>query len=157
MTNALVIGIGSRERRDDSVGLEVARRLRRRWPDGLVLERDGHAASLMESWLGADHVILVDAACGCRRPGTVYRFEAEEGPIPARLLRASTHSWGVAEAVELARALDQLPPKLTVYAVEGKSFGRGRGLSPEVEAAAGDVVERILADVGAECLSPECA
>lgn len=148
MSRTLVIGIGNELRGDDRAGLEAARRVRARRPDeAIVLERSGDAASLMEAWLDRPRVILVDAMSSGERPGTVRRFEAHAAPLPSGLLHTSTHSWGVAEAVEMARALGQLPPCLVVYGLEGRSFGWSRHLSPEVEAAVRDVVERVLEEL----------
>jgi hydrogenase maturation protease len=50
---------------------------------------------------------------------------------------------GAAEAIELARTLDLLPPETYVYAIEGERFDAGSGLSPAVAAAVGRVVEMI--------------
>jgi hydrogenase maturation protease len=55
----------------------------------------------------------------------------------------STHAFSVAEAVELARALGELPPKLVLYGIEGKNFDCGIGLSSEVEKATEEIVRRI--------------
>jgi hydrogenase maturation protease len=63
------------------------------------------------------------------------------------LLR-STHAFGLAEAVELARALGRLPRFLVVYGVEGKCFTPGAALSAGVEAAAADAAARVLDEVG---------
>jgi hypothetical protein len=51
------------------------------------------------------------------------------------------------EAIELARALGQLPPRLIVYGVEGADFTAGEGLSLDVEKAAQAVVRLVLDDV----------
>jgi len=42
-----------------------------------------------------------------------------------------------------SRALDRLPPRLTVYAIEGKSFAAGERLSAPVERA----VEKLVGDL----------
>jgi len=148
MMATLVIGIGNRDRGDDGAGLEVARRLRQKAPDNaVVFECAGEASCLMQSWQGRPRVILVDAASGSGRPGSIRRYDASRAPLPTGTLHASTHSWGVAEGVELARALGELPPETVVYAIEGRSFGLGHWLSPEVQAAAGDVVDRVLAEL----------
>ena len=55
----------------------------------------------------------------------------------------STHHFGLAEAVELARALDRLPPRLWIYGIEGKQFEQGSVPSPEVTQAIEKVAERI--------------
>jgi len=67
--------------------------------------------------------------------------------MPARYSFHSTHAFGVVEAIELARALHMLPPCLIVYAIEGKNFATGTGLSPEVEKAVQQVVEQVTREV----------
>jgi hydrogenase maturation protease len=148
MSPTLVIGVGNRDRGDDGAGLEVARLVRQCPPPGtVVLEQDGRASDLMDAWRGAGRVVLVDAASG-GEPGTVRRFEAHREPLPASLLHASTHSWGVAEVVETARALGELPRSVVVYAITGKTFEAGRRrLSPEVEGAAGSVADALLREL----------
>ncbi len=150
MSATLVIGVGNRDRGDDGAGLAVARLVRQRPPPGaLVLEQDGGAGALLEAWRGAQRVVLVDAASG-GEPGEVRRFEAHRERLPSSLLHASTHSWGVAEAVEMARALGELPPSVVVYAICGRVFETGRrGLSPEVEGAVGRVAEALLEELTA--------
>jgi hydrogenase maturation protease len=64
-------------------------------------------------------------------------------PLPALFSRVSTHAFGVAEAIELARALGQLPPALVVYGVEGATFEAGAGLSAAVAAAVPQVVAQV--------------
>ena len=147
-TPTLIIGLGNEYRRDDAVGLVVARRLREAAPEGVrVLEESGEGAALIESWQGADTVILIDAVHSGAKPGTIHRLDAHAQPIAKKFFRFSTHAFGLAEAVELARALGRLPPRLIVYGVEGKSFEAGVGLSPEVEAATQQVVERVLGEL----------
>ena len=147
-SRTLIIGLGNEYRRDDAVGLVVARRLREAALESvLVLEETGEGASLLESWQDSDTVILIDAVQSGAAPGTVHRLDAGAQPIAKKFFRFSTHAFGLAEAVELARALGRLPPRLIVYGVEGKSFEAGVGLSPEVEAAAQVVVARVLGEV----------
>jgi hydrogenase maturation protease len=144
----LVIGVGNDYRRDDAAGLQVARSVRQRHLAGVsVLEQTGEGAALMEAWQGAPAVILVDAVHSGGKPGAIYRFEAHSQPMPAEFFHYSTHAFGLAEAVEMARALRQLPPRLVVYGVEGKDFTSGAGLSPEVEKAAHEVSARIVSEL----------
>ena len=62
-----------------------------------------------------------------------------------RSLRSSTHAFGVADAVELARALGRLPGRLDVYAIEGASFAAGDRLSPAVERAVAELAAELSA------------
>ena len=132
----ILIGVGNAWRGDDGAGLAVARRVRELSPAGVeVREVEGDATALVEAWSGAEGVVVVDAAESGAPPGTVRRFDARTRPLPVRSLRSSTHAFGVSDAVELARALNRLPARLDVYAIEGASFAAGQGLSPAVERA----------------------
>ena len=145
----LLIGVGNEFRGDDGVGIIVARRLRASKPANLtILEASGEGAALMEAWKDASHVIVIDATRSGSAPGKIHRFEAHTEPLPSRFFHYSTHAFSVAEAVELARALNQLPPQLIVYGIEGRNFTAGEGLSPEVEKAADSVIARLLQDAG---------
>jgi hydrogenase maturation protease len=147
-SGTLVIGLGNQYRRDDAVGLIVARCLRERAPEHVrVLEESSEGAALMESWKDADAVILIDAVHSGAEPGILHRLDANRQPIPTEFSHCSTHAFSTAEAIELARALGRLPPRLVVYGIEGKTFEAGLGLSPEVEKAAREVVERVLEDL----------
>jgi len=141
----LIIGIGNEYRRDDAVGLIVARRLKERLADSaIVLEQSGDGAALMEAWRGAEAVIIIDATMSGEAPGTIHRFDASAQPIPKSSFRCSTHAFGVAEAIDLARALGNIPQRLMVYGIEGKNFAAGVGLSAEVEKAAGEAARQAL-------------
>ena len=144
----IVIGIGNPWRRDDGAGLAVARLLAGT-PDVVVLEREGEPASLIDAWDGTDALWLVDAVSSGSAPGTVQRIDVAERELPAELFRASTHHLGLAEAVELARALGRLPTRVVFYGIEGGSFGAGEGLSLEVEQAAVEVADAIRKEVEA--------
>jgi hydrogenase maturation protease len=139
-----VIGVGNAWRGDDAAGLVVARRLRELAPAGVqVHEHEGEATGLLETWDEAQHVVLVDAAASGAPAGTVHRFDARARPLPARTLRSSTHAFGVADAIELARSLGRLPAQLDVYAVDGADFAAGAELTPVVAVAARRLAESL--------------
>lgn len=135
----LVIGVGNPTRGDDAAGLEVARRLR----TVPATEQVGGSLELMDLWSQADDVVIVDAARSGAPVGTVHRFDAAAQRLPATTLATSTHSIGVSQAVELARALKRLPPSLTVYGIEVGDLSPGAGLSPEVSAS----IDRLVAEL----------
>lgn len=146
----ICIGVGNLFRRDDGAGPAVLEQLRQRHVPGLqILESSGEGATLITLWAGGDHVFLVDAACSGRDPGTIYRIDAQEKTLQPDFFYYSTHAFSVAEAVELARALDELPPRLIIYAVEGADFGMGAALSAPVQAAVARVADAIVREVDA--------
>ncbi len=144
----LLIGVGNPERGDDGVGRVVAWRLRAR--NGCVLEVrecSGEATALMEAWTGFDHVTLVDACHGAGPPGSLHRFTAAELEARGRCeprRYESTHGFGVATAIALARALGRLPSDLVIYAIEAGHFQDGNGLSPDVDRAAHELVALLV-------------
>ncbi len=144
----LVIGVGNDYRHDDAAGLVVARRLREMsFQHITVREMSGEGAALIAAWQGADRVIIVDAVRSGAAPGTIFRFEAHREPIPTSFFHYSTHAFGVAEAIETARSLGQLPKSLIIYGIEGGDFSVGEGLSPEVEHAVSKTVDMLMKEL----------
>ena len=83
--------------------------------------------SLLSLWEDYETAIVVDATQSGAEPGTVRRLPVHDEPLPEELRRTSTHLLGVAEAVELARALGKLPARTIVYGIEGGSWDTGAG------------------------------
>jgi hydrogenase maturation protease len=135
----IVIGVGNQSRGDDGVGLEVARRVRSR---GSFQIPTG-SYELMDVWEGADDVIVVDAARSGSLAGTVHRFDAHDESLPGGILSTSTHSIGVADAIEMARALGRLPERIVVYGIEVSDVTPGAALTASVEQAVEAVVREI--------------
>ena len=134
LSDTLVIGLGNSWRSDDGAGPAVARGLldevRAR-----VRVYESEPVGLIEEWHGADAVIVIDAVSSGAPPGTIHRLDPLAEPIPAELSQSSTHAFGLAETIELARTLDRLPDQLTVYGIEGERFTAGKELSPVVMTA----------------------
>ncbi len=143
----VVIGVGNADRGDDAAGLLAAQLLRDRLRHIDVLEAVGNGIALMESWKDAETAVLIDAVRSGAAPGTIHRLNAHERPLPAAWLYCSTHALGVAEAIELSRALRCLPPRLVIYGIEGGIFETGATLSTAVELATQRAVERVARDV----------
>lgn len=147
----MVIGIGNPDRGDDVAGRAVARRLR----GGVVpldvdiVEHDGDVASLLGCLEGAGAAYLVDA-CVSRAPaGTVRRFDVRSAPLPRLAFELSTHGLGLAEALELGRALGQLPDRCILYAIEIGAVEPNASTSPAVTAAIDEVCELLRAELSA--------
>jgi len=141
----VVIGVGNALRGDDAAGLLVARRVRDRGADAAVFEHEGDPTGILPLLSGAGAAILVDSMCSRSAPGTVRRFEAGAAPLPCGLYRsASTHAFGLEAAVELARALDRLPPTVVVFGIEGACFDTGAGCTPAVSAGIERAADAVL-------------
>jgi hydrogenase maturation protease len=147
-SHVLLIGIGNEYRSDDSIGLVVAQEIREKQLSSIIVKvESGEGAALMEAWQGFQNVIIVDAVSSGAKPGTIFRIKASEEIVPAKFFHYSTHAFGVAEAIELARAMKVLPPKLVVYGIEGATFTAGVDRSSVVKEAAGQVIEQIMEEI----------
>ena len=144
----VVIGVGIAERGDDGAGRAVVQRLSGTLPgDVEIVECEGETTVLLARIEGASAVFVVDACVSGAPPGTIRRFDATEAPLPDLGASVSTHDLGLAAAIELARALGELPPRCIVYTIEGCSFEAGAPLSPPVRRAVAEVARRLRADV----------
>ena len=137
----LIVGCGNEDRCDDGAGVLVARRLRELGIE--ASEHGGEGLSLLEAFTGREQVVLVDATVSGQAPGTITMWDQNSGPLPAGQFRTSSHAFGVAEAVELARALERLPASITVYGIEAARFDTGASPSPEVLEAVERVTQKI--------------
>ncbi|MFO7775286.1 MAG: hydrogenase maturation protease [Candidatus Hydrogenedentota bacterium] len=146
-TPITLFGVGNALRGDDGIGLLLARSVgalsRRRFA---VCECTGEPAALLEQWSGLDAAMLFDAVHSGGPPGAVFRVDVTETPLPDAFKQTSTHGFGVAEAVELSRALGVLPLRLLVYGVEAANFDHGAEMTPEVAAAIPEVVRMAARD-----------
>jgi hydrogenase maturation protease len=142
----LVVGLGRRDRGDDAVGPAVAERAMELVPAGVTVVERMEPARLIEAWAGADLVVVTDAVRSGQPPGTVHVLHACHGPLPVRTGAGGTHDLGLAEVIELGRALQRLPPELVVIGVEAQQFGLGEPMSPQVSACV-ELAAKAVAEV----------
>jgi len=145
-----IIGIGNESRSDDGVGLWIARRLREANLPGACIElQKGDTASMIATWAATDTVILIDAVSSGTgtSAGKIYRFSDSGEPVPDCFLSPSTHRFGLARALALARVLDRMPCHLILYGIEGLCFDFGCELTPLVKKAATRVMRMVIEDV----------
>jgi hydrogenase maturation protease len=144
----VVIGVGNEFRRDDGAGPAVVTRLRGRVPPAVELVlTDGEPTRLIEAWTGAALAVVVDAVRAdppC--PGRVYRFVLDR-PLTRMTRTASSHGFGLDDAVRLALALDRMPGRLVVHAIEAEDLSQGTGLTPLVAAAVGVTADAVLSEI----------
>jgi hydrogenase maturation protease len=136
----LVIGLGSPDRGDDAVGAAVARAVAVLRPGLAVVEHEDPTA-LLDLWTGHSPVVVVDAVRSGAVAGSLHWLETGATAPPmgvgawASSGHGSTHAFGLAEMVELGRALGRLPDRLVVVGVEADRFDHGAPLTPRVAAA----------------------
>lgn len=139
----LILGIGNEYRGDDAVGIHFARHINAlELPNVRVIESFGEGAELMDLWQGVNDLYICDAVCAGQEPGTIHVLEPHKAKIPTHFFNYSTHAFSLAEAIEMSRILNTLPPKVTIYGIEGESFAEGTSLSAKVESALKEVIQK---------------
>jgi hydrogenase maturation protease len=140
----VVIGVGNELRRDDGVGVVVARRLRAHPLPASVEVLEGHTGglNLLFDLEGAAWGIIIDAVDFGRAPGHVEVFEAEDADFVLAGRIASLHHVSLADVLELARATG-LSCRITVVGIQPAETLPGEGLSEAVAARVDEVVEMV--------------
>jgi hydrogenase maturation protease len=150
-SRTVVLGIGNIERGDDGAGCQVARLLRHMLGGRAeVIEQDGEATVILARIEGRDTAYLVDACVSGAPGGTVHRIDVKQEPLPQAYSDVSTHGFGLAAAIELGRALGQLPRRTIVFAIEGERFDPGAPLTEPVATATVIVADRIRSEIDEE-------
>jgi hydrogenase maturation protease len=139
----LVVGCGNHFAGDDSVGLEILRRLRICGGCGCEFrELPGGGFGLIELFDGADIILFVDAVLSDAPPGTLHLIPMPSQDVAPRVLGAvSSHGWGLDEALRLALALGRPVPRLMLLGIELESVTKGAKRTELVDATLEAVVE----------------
>lgn len=146
---AVIIGIGNPDRGDDAAGREVARRLGERLHDARCVELGGEATTILAQLEEADAAFLIDACMSGAPPGTLRRIDVAREPLHAADFGLSSHGFGPAAALELAKTLGILPRLCVVYAIEAQCFDIGAPLSAPVARAVDEAVDRLERELAA--------
>ncbi len=144
---SLIVGCGNPEAGDDSVGLEIVRRLDEHGDCGCDLRAEtAPGIELLELFPLADVILFVDAVVSGGAPGTLFLTSLPSRELEARALGSlSNHGWGVGEVVKLADALGRPMPRLYLLGIEAGTVAQGAPRSEVVEQAIALVVERVSA------------
>ncbi len=148
-SDILIIGIGSEMRGDDAAGLLAVRALRSMNvpPSVSTAEMSGDGTSLIDLWRGFSQVILIDAVTAGLPPGSTIQMDLS-GEIPSgTFFGASSHSVGIAQALAISLALDELPPSVILYGIQAGNFKVGAAPSKEVEKASQSVALSLLSEL----------
>jgi hydrogenase maturation protease len=148
----LIAGMGNDLCRDDGFGIAVVRRLAECGaPEGARIYEAGIAGIglVQELMDGFEALVLVDAVERGAAPGDLFLLESEVPAIASfsdaerRALLADTHYTVPSRALILCRALGILPERVYILGCQPASVDLGIGLSPEVELAVPEAIERL--------------
>jgi len=146
-----VIGIGNPLASDDAIGVHVARELLKvKLPNNVeVIEAESSGPFVLESIAGADKVILVDAAVGGSKPGTIHRLSLDMVQ-PCRSNVRSLHEINLADLLKVGRLVqpETFPKEFVIIGIEVADTTRCRqGLSDAVRNAIPKAVEIVLSEI----------
>ena len=151
----LILGLGNPILTDDGVGVLVAEEVRSRLPEDTpidITEVSVGGLTLMETMIGYDRVILIDAfqrlQGGC--PGKVHRMSLEDlRDVSPTQHSASPHDASLVTALETGQRMGlPLPEDITIFAVEVENvMDFSDQPTPSVAAVIPEVTEAILAEV----------
>jgi hydrogenase maturation protease len=141
----LIVGCGNPHAGDDSVGLEIVRRLSELGDCGCELRVEpAPGLELLDFFPLAEVILFVDAVVSGGAPGTLYLAPLPSNELEPRAIGSlSGHGWGVGEVLKLAQALGRSVPRLFLLGIEAATVAEGAARSGAVEKAIALVVERI--------------
>ena len=138
----ILIGIGHIFRADDALGLWAVREVKGACQK---FEHHGEGLGLIELWRGAAKVIVVDAIMG-GIPGSIICLNGWD-EIPDLDYRSSSHVFGLAQAINLAKEIGAMPDELRIYGIVGENFKMGEEMTPVVKAALSKIIRQIEAEL----------
>ncbi len=149
-SKTLLLGLGNDILTDDAIGLLVVRQVQPEFanhPSIDVRETTEMGLALLDFITGYSAVVIVDAIqTNQAPPGFIHELD----PASLKQLTGSSpHFLGVGETLALGRQLGlPMPATVKIYAIEvGDPFTLGTRLTPRLQAALHDIVERVAAVV----------
>jgi hydrogenase maturation protease len=146
----LVLGTGNPILSDDGAGIRVAQEVGKKLDDPQVTVSETSAAglSLLDSIVGYDKVIIIDAIQTKKgKAGQIYRMKPEDFSYAKHL--SSPHQINLVTALELGKVLNLvMPQEIIIIAVEAKDISNfGERCTPEVERAIPEAVKIVLSEL----------
>ncbi len=146
-----VVGLGNLILSDEGVGVHVVQRLDEAYsfPDGVALIDGGTSAiDLLDQLVEAEHIIFIDAAQTGGPPGSIVALEGARLPVWFRE-RVSPHQIGLADLLATLSLMDRTPESVTLIGIEPQSMELGTELTPQIDAAAGEALLKVLEKLAA--------
>ena len=146
----LVLGLGNLILSDDGAGIRVAQEVGKQLNDPQITVSETSAAglSLLDSIVGYDKVIIIDAIQTKKgQAGQIYRMKSEDFSFAKHF--SSPHQTNLVTALELGKVLGLvMPQKITIFAVEAKDIASfSEKCTPEVERAIPEAVKMVLEEL----------
>jgi hydrogenase maturation protease len=146
----LVLGLGNPILSDDGVGIRVAHEVSNQLnnPHVTVAETSAAGLSLLDSIVGYDKIIIIDAIQTEKgQAGQIYRMGSEDFSLTKHL--SSPHQINLVTALELGKMLNlAMPQEISIFAVEARDITTfSEECTPEVEQVIPEVVRMVLEEL----------
>lgn len=143
-----VIGIGNMLLKDDGIGVHVVKKLIEDGTDPCVEIIDGGTspdiAPLIDESI--EHLIIVDAALGGDKPGTIYRFTLDDIKLEPGM-PLSLHDFSLVHSLKMLRLLGRELKSVTIFGVEPGEIDFGLEPGPETMTKIPAVTAMIRAEI----------
>ena len=149
----LILGVGNPLRRDDGIGPEIIRLLSENRAkknsryklaaDVDLIDGGTDGLGLIEYLKDYKKVVIIDAVEMKLPPGTIKVFTQEEAIIKIGTDSLSTHGFGIAELIKLAKELD-INPELIIVGVQPEDVSYGEELSDTVNSIINFVINKVI-------------
>jgi hydrogenase maturation protease len=148
----IVLGVGNLLLKDEGIGIHVVQELQKRQlPNGVeVVDGATSGMNLLALFPEASRLIIVDCVKGGKEPGTIYKFTPDEVKKREWRLMTSLHDVNLADVLQLAEQMNEMPEEVVIIGVEPKELDYGVELSPELEAKLPQVIEEVFKELGKE-------
>ena len=143
----VVLGLGNILNRDEGLGIQALRLLEPRtgdFPDFEFLDGGVLGLNLLMIVEDCSHLLLLDSVDAKKPTGTVIELAKEQIPLYAGI-KMSQHQVTFQEVLGLANIRGHLPENLHLIGIQPDDLTVGLGLSPSVENALPQVVEKAIA------------
>ena len=145
----LVLGLGNVLLGDDGVGPAALARLERDYrvpPQVRLVEGGTLGLALLDEFVQAEHVILVDAVATGEPAGTLVRLDGDAVKDAVRE-RLSVHQVGVVDLLDVARLIGRYPESVVLLGLAPGFIGLGLTRTAAVDDALDALVSAIVGEV----------
>src|SRR3990172_3743143 len=143
-----VVGAGNLLLKDEGVGVHIIRALERLVAaQGGIQKVDGGASPDILGFLSPpDKLVIVDAARGGGKPGTIYRFGPEEMSQEQNV--TSLHEFNLGTALKTMKYRGVEPGQVVIIGIEPEEIDWGLELSSTLKREMPRIIEVVLQEIG---------